>query len=122
MYSINFKKDEGLLDVEFSGKIDLEEQFNYIKSILAIEDLPRKLKLLQDFQNAEFAYQVKDIDSLVSSINKYLEQFENVRIASIHNKAAETASSFILSGAVKSDKFHYDVFSTRDAAELWLGI
>ena len=120
MYSICFDEKNEILQVTFSRTIDKKEVLNYLTSLVTNENLPQHLKIIQDFTDAKYNFEITDLNRIAKKVKHHLRKFKTIKIASIHDKSAETAMSLIFSSLIDSENLNYQLFINKESAFLWL--
>ncbi len=123
MISWDFNKKENVLEVTYLGEITIKEFMEYGNFIMKNEKLPRNLKILTDARDTIFGtnfLEEENILKLKEAMKKYLEPYTFITVALIHYTPKETAISEIFKYHYKFDNYIQKVFSTKEAALVWL--
>ncbi|NJO89716.1 MAG: hypothetical protein HC831_12780 [Chloroflexia bacterium] len=122
MIKYEFDSKSGILEIFYTGKIQLTDLIEFGNSIYTDNKLPRKLLMLTDVTNAEYEIEVEEFTELIEHLKKHVSAFEYIKAAFIQSKPKETAYSMILSNKNPIHNYYRAVFSTRAAAMEWLGL
>ena len=123
MISWNFNKENGILEVTYSGHISIEEFINYGNTLKKDNSLPRVLKILTNAQNAN--YDIKKTEEknqliMKESLKQQLKAYTFVKNAVIHKKPVETAISYTFKEIFSFENYSQKTFYTQEAALRWL--
>jgi hypothetical protein len=120
MITTEYKKEEGILEVIYDGKITIDDLLDYGKKIRTNETFPRNLKILTDATRANYTLSKEDISHLIERLERDIQNYNTVKSAFIHKSPRETALSMILEHEERISKYSHKIFSTREAAISWL--
>jgi len=124
MITTNYNTSTKILEVKFTGEISIQDMKNYIISVRENKSLPSRLLILSDASEAKFATKVKKNDLLefLSENKKTLSQKEYIYDAFIISGTFETALGFLYKGINHIKNYSFNVFSTKEAASVWLNL
>ncbi|MCF8381786.1 MAG: hypothetical protein K9H49_19595 [Bacteroidales bacterium] len=119
---ITFKYDEqvGILKSVWSGDVHLDQIIYYIDSVRTNKDLPRKLKIVSDSRNANFILVPEDLPKIVEANIKSLAQYDAIIDGMVTSNPYDTAMSALYLNLSALEKYFFKVFSTPEAALIWL--
>ena len=120
MIEFNFNKSEQILYVECSGKIEIDDMFQYVKKLGNDDTLPRKLLILEDARKSDVQFTEKQIPELITKLEVILPKYKTISHAVIHSDPLNTAYAIILENKVEKENYRLNVFSTVQAAKKWL--
>ncbi len=120
MVSYLFNKDLGLLEAKFEADVVVSEVADYIISTKENKTYPRDLKIITDATSANFKFSPSDLNILIEENYKSIEKYDFITDAIILENPKNTALSMLFGELVKTNKYRFNVFSTRDAALNWL--
>jgi len=117
----SFDHRRGILHTKFRGVVKLSEFLEDIKQVGQNNDLPRNLKILTDATKAKFEFDDDDIPIILYLKDYYAKNFTSIREAFVQNDPYVTALSMIYQyDASQLENFQYKIFSSCDAACIWL--
>lgn len=120
MITYLFNKKLGLLETKFEGDVILSEVVDYIIYTKENKTYPRKLKIITDATTANFNFSRSDINVILEENFKSLEKYDFIIDAMISENPKNTALSMLYKELVKTNKYEFNVFSTKSAALSWL--
>jgi hypothetical protein len=122
MINCNFDSTEGLLLVEFTGEITVEELTTYIISVRENKELPQKLKILSDASNGKFAKRIgrKELLNFLEENRITLAKKEAIYDAFVLSSTFEMALGMLYKEFNRIKNYKFNVFSTKEAALEWL--
>jgi cellulose synthase/poly-beta-1,6-N-acetylglucosamine synthase-like glycosyltransferase len=120
MIDAKYNSDLEFLDSKFEGDIIKKEIVDYIDATRLNKTYPRKLKILTDSTNANMVFAKNDLKAVVEANLKSLEQYNYIIDAIITDNPKETAFSILYKELSATNKYRFNVFSTREAAIEWL--
>lgn len=120
MVTAKFNQHNKILETTFEGNVILSEIVNYIRETKENVFYPRKLKILTDSRNAIFNFTIEDLEIIVKENYESLEKYEMIIDAIIIDDPKNTVLSMLYLELVKTNKYKFEIFSTKKAAENWL--
>ena len=121
MKDITYRIDKDLVRIIFKGNIRIEAINKLISDFVLNEELPLNLKVLIDSRRAKFDTKPSDLPLIIKKLKEYNDRFESIKLTIIQQNPYETAISMILQDLLKGiDNIYFRVFSTEQAAVLWL--
>lgn len=120
MITFEYNSKPGILEVIYSGEINLEELNNYGEQLYKDKSLPRRLKILTDVSNGCYIISPSEFPELKRNLEIHLSAYEHIKAAFVHSKPKETAYSLIISQENSIPNYERKVFSTMSAARRWL--
>jgi len=115
-----FNPATGFLETIYSGKVSLTDILKYNSRIRKNRRYPRKLKILSDATAVQFVLTKEDLKIISERVKQMLNDYDAVYDAMILNKPKETAYSMLYKGMAKIKNYHFQYFSTKEAALEWL--
>lgn len=109
-----------ILYVTSSGDVKLEDMLRGVEFIEKSEDLPRKLKILEDARTAKVAFNHSEIEIIMNSLEKAVQNYESIRHAIIVSDPTTTAFTMLAAMMINNKNYSLQTFSTKLAAEKWL--
>jgi hypothetical protein len=122
MVSAKFNKETGILDSTFSGDVRVEEIIEYIDATKNNNTYPRLLKILTDATSANMIFEPEDIPKIVRANFQSLEKYDYIIDGIVVSSALETALTVLYQQFSRTNKYRFQMFSTREAAENWLEV
>ena len=120
MVKTTFNQQTNILESQFKGDVFLNEILDYIQATKENTTYPRKLKILTDAQHAAFKFNVNDLKSVVTENNKSLNNYQAIIDAIIIDSPETAALTVLYQELARNEKYHFNVFSTQEAAVNWL--
>jgi hypothetical protein len=117
---VRFDPNDGILYTYSSNVTTLEHMLQGIDGIISNKELPRELKILEDGRGAQVTFPPKDLSILVDKLELALLQYLSLRQAVVHDDPRNTALAVLINRHMKNEKYVLEVFSTIEAARLWL--
>lgn len=115
-----FNPETGILDSVFESKVDKKQLVDYIDTTRLNKSYPRKLKILTDSTNADMILTKNDLLEVVQANLKSLNEYDLIIDAIVTKNPKETAFSLFYKELSATNKYRFEVFSTREAAMQWL--
>ena len=121
MIEISYNKKLDIFHEHFVGSVTINDLVDYYISVGENNQLPRKLKLIVDYTEAEFIFDIDDLDELADTVKQNIINYDYVKAAILHSKPYEQAISMMFESLVKEiPNFHTEIFTTKKAATKWL--
>jgi hypothetical protein len=122
MITYKYNIEGGILETTLTGDVSIADITDYIIKLSKDQNLPNKLKILSDARNANITIGVspKDLKKIVVANKKSLAQRDFICDAYVVLGKVEAALGFIYKTISKSKNYHFNVFSTKEAAINWL--
>jgi len=120
MVKTSFDGQLGILDSSFEKNVTVDEIVNYITATRLNKRYPRVLKILTDATTATMDFSPTDLNRIVEENLKSLEVYDQIIDAIVIDSPRVTAMSLLYKDLAKSDKYRFEVFSTRETALKWL--
>jgi len=120
MVITEFNKKTGILDTKFDGDVNIKEIVDYIIGTKENKSYPRILKILTDATTANMDFTPRDLTLIVEENYRSLEKYDFIIDAILLKSPKETAMSILYQELAKTNKYIFQVFSTREAAIKWL--
>ena len=120
MITFKHNREQGILEVKYSGQINMEELINYGEQIFENKSLPRRLKILTDVSDGYYNINPSEFPELKEKLEIHLSVYEHIKAAFVHSKPRETAYALIISEENSIPNYERRVFSTMSAARRWL--
>lgn len=115
-----FNKETNILETQFKDDVFLNEIIDYIITTKENKSYPRTLKILTDSKHAVFKFTVSDLNAILSENVESLKNYDAIIDAIIIASPQTAALSLLYQELAKNDKYHFDVFSSHEAALRWL--
>jgi len=120
MIDCKFNVELDFSDSKFEEDIIKKDIVEYINATRLNKTYPRKLKILSDTTKANMILTTEDLEAIVQANLKSLQQYDYIIDAIITERPKETAYSLLYKKLSTTNKYRFDVFSTREAAIEWL--
>jgi len=115
-----FNHQIGVLETKLQGDVTIEELIDYIVSTKQNTKYPRFLKILTDASEANMVFTHDELSLIVSETIESLEKYNFMQDAILVSSPIETALSILYQELSRSTKYEFQVFSTHQAAIIWL--
>jgi len=120
MLEKKFNTSTNILETTFKGNVTLIEIVNYIRATKNNIQYPRVLKILTDARNSLFNFSIEDLNIIMEENYKSLENYDFIIDAIVVDNPKNTVLSMLYLELVKTNKYKFEVFSTKSAALNWL--
>ena len=120
MVTSEFNHKTGILESKFCGEVYLKEILDYIISTKENSSFPRLLKIITNACNANFSFEVDDLEKIIAENEKSLEKYDYIFDAIIVDNPKNTVLSMLYRELEKNHKYKFYIFSTKEAALNWL--
>jgi hypothetical protein len=120
MITSEFNVITGIFEVNYTGRIQLSDLLKFGIRIYEDKSLPRRLLMLTDATVAQYEISISEISELIESVKIHISPYEYVKAAYVQSRPKETAYSMLMSTSHPIKNFFHKVFSTREAAKIWL--
>ncbi len=120
MVKTSFDKQTGILHSIFQGEVTIDKLVDYIRATKNNTDYPRKLKIFTDSEHAEMNFSPADLMRIVEENYNSLEKYTFIHDAIVVDSPRVTAITMLYQELAKTNKYKFEVFSSRDAALQWL--
>lgn len=120
MIKYELNKELKILEVHYIGDIDLKELIEYGEMIRSDNSLPRDLRILTNASAAIYHLSRTDITEMMTVLKDQIKPYQTIKTAVIQEKPVETAISMLVDTGAPIPNYEHKVFSTREAALMWL--
>ncbi len=120
MIRSHFNRDLGILEVNYSGKLNFTELKKFGDQLILNDNLPRELRILTDVREGEYDFSENELPGVMDALRNQTRFFRYVKAAFVQTKPRETAISLIVEQRNSIPNYHHRVFSTPEAAKKWL--
>ncbi|MBC8375050.1 MAG: hypothetical protein H8E26_03325 [FCB group bacterium] len=120
MVKTSFDQHTGILHSTFDGNVTIVEIVDYIRATKNNSEYPRKLKILTDSEHAEMNFSPTDLNLIVEENYKSLERYTFIHDAIVVESPRVTAITMLYQELAKTNKYRFEVFSSRETALQWL--
>lgn len=120
MISLTFNEQLNLLETKFDANIYAKDILDYIIAFKNNTSYPRKLKGIIDARNASFKFSFRDLQPFNEAKNESLKSYDIVVFAILINSSATAAISTLYEAIANNEKYKFKVFSTQEAALIWV--
>jgi len=121
MITSNFNDELQILETAFNGVITADDVLDYLTEFKENSNYPRKLKSLTNATHASFKFSFRELSSFNKQKNKSLKKYDIVISAIIIDRPATAAISTLYGAIANNKKYKFKVFSTQEAALIWIG-
>jgi len=105
----------------FVGSFTIDDLINHYLSVGINNQLPRKFNVIVDYTQAEFVFDIDELDRLGEAVEQNIKNYKYVKAAILHSKPYEQAVSMMFEDIVKDiPNFYTEIFTTKEAATKWL--
>jgi len=120
MIKTKFDCRSGILDSRFEGHITVDEIVDYIIATKKNELYRRVLKILTNVTTVLMHFSPAALTRIVEENYKSLEQYKYIIDAIVIDSPRVTAMTILYQELAKTNKYRFEIFSTRESAQLWL--
>ncbi|MEZ5083495.1 MAG: hypothetical protein R2750_08605 [Bacteroidales bacterium] len=120
MIQAEFNETKGILETILTGVITIKEIKEYYASLPSMNNLPKRLKVLIDSNNARYQFTDADLKLISESVLPLLGHFEVIIEAIIESSPYETELAFLYEKRNEMKNLRFRVFSSKDTACIWL--
>ena len=120
MVRTEFNHQTGILNSKFEGDVNINEIVDYVIATRENKSYPRILKILTDATTANMDFTPRDLTLIVEENYRSLEKYDFIIDAILLKSPKETALSILYQELAKTNKYIFQVFSTKEAAVKWL--
>jgi hypothetical protein len=120
MINSTFNNQSKILETHFKNDVYLNDVLDYILSTMENTTYPRTLKILTDAQEVKFKFTVSDLKAISNESNKSLKHYDTIIDAIVINSPEAAAITTLYQAISKNESYHFEVFSTKEAALNWL--
>lgn len=119
-YKKLFDEKNEIIYLWINGEIDLNEMLKLQDIILDTKNLPSTLRILEISTRAISLLSVNDVELALNAMNEKTKRFKFVKHAVIQDSPINTAHTIL--AELYADRRYYavKVFSTEEAAKIWL--
>jgi hypothetical protein len=104
----------------FAGITTLDEIFEEFNQLINTKKLPKNLKILEDGRENQISFSTKDLDLLIGRLEMVVDDFTSIRHAVVYTDIRNKAYTILIGNMIKTSKYCVEVFSTLEAAEMWI--
>jgi len=120
MINPTFNKQSNILETKFKSDIYAKDILDYIIAFKDNTSYPRKLKGIIDARDAAFKFSFRDLRSFNDAKTESLKSYDIVIFAILINSPATAAISTLYEAIANNEKYKFKVFSTEEAAIIWI--
>ncbi len=122
MIKYEFNSNSQILEVFYLADINLTDIIEYGEMIRLNKSLPCDLRILTDATSAIYHLSGADVTELLKVLKVQIEPYDTVKTAVLQQKPVETAISMLVDSGIPIPNYEHKVFSTREAALIWLNL
>lgn len=120
MISATFNNHLNILETQFKNDVYLNDVLNYITATIENTTYPRILKILTNAKQVKFKFTVNDLKAISNESSKSLKHYDIIADAIVVNSPEAAAITTLYQALSKNESYHFEVFSTKEAALNWL--
>jgi len=117
-----FDEKEGILYIKATGDLKIEYMLNGIELLSNSDFLPRQLKIFEDSRESKAVFSLDELKLITYKLGLLADKYISIRHAVIHLDPINTAYAMLLNENNKNKKYILKVFSTAEAATIWLNL
>lgn len=118
-YSCSIEQEIGILVKTYYGIISLDMMKKSWLQLLLQNEVSSKIKgIILDYQEAELAIDVNDLEKVINFYKDHFSHLKNCRIALVSNKPKNLVVPVLIEEIVKQGRTK--PFSTFEAAKRWI--
>ena len=121
MITKQFNHISNILEVTYSGEIDIKQILDYQNEIFLDTSFPRKLMIFTNASNSKIVLSTKEVDEVALAIEDLMSKYTLIKNAFLTDSPLPTALSTLYKLSVASfPTYQFDVFSSKKAAQKFL--
>lgn len=121
MIEVKYYNKLDIFHEHFVGGFTIDDLISHYISVGENNYLPRKLNVIVDYTQAEFNFDLDNLDELAETIRQNVIKYKYVKAAILHAKPYEQVISMMFESLVKEiPNFYTEIFTTKKAAIRWL--
>jgi len=120
IYDFKFDVESGIHTFKMVGKRSISDILEFVDRLVKDDSLTANLKLISDNLDCEIEYDRKYISRLIEANSVLLDKHHSFSHAIVNNKPIEAAMSDMYKNLCDDSRYTVKVFSSIEAARLWL--
>ncbi len=117
MITKTFNSLTNILEVTYSGDVDIRQILDYQREILFDSVLPRTLLVLTDSTKCSLVLSADEIKMIIDELEELMKKYTIIRNAFLSNSPQPTALSTLYKMHITPGlKYYFEIFSTKAAA------
>lgn len=122
-YSIEYRKEDDLIYIQFKDDVVLFDQYSVIEDIRNADYFSDCLSVVEDLRYANIRYSVDDQDYIFEKIREVLPEMKWIRIGILVAGPVQTAYAKLFEILLKAVRIiECKVFSTEEGVKEWMAI
>ncbi|MCE1163907.1 MAG: STAS/SEC14 domain-containing protein [Bacteroidetes bacterium] len=122
MIDFHFNKEDGIIYAKSTGEITLEQMIDAREKVLAAEDIPHDLRILEDATEAVISFSMAELRKLREFAGNQPPKYNFVGHAVIMNSPKGVAFGMWFNEHSRRMNYKVKIFQTREAALKWLNV
>lgn len=120
MITQKYDKEQNILFVENSGRLDFESMKSYFSSLKKHAKLTKVLCVLEDAREVNVKFTSEHLTHFSKTISSIAKHFEEVRHAVLLDENKNFAYAMMINAGVPDSNYNLEVFSSLDLAIAWV--
>ncbi len=122
MIDYTFDKKKQILWITLKGDVSIHHFLSLYKEIQYSLNLPDTLKILVDNRKSKSDFNLKEMKMMKEYTERELKQFKYIKEAVVVKSIKDTTSALFFKNITATNNFHFEVFTTLEAATRWLQV
>jgi len=120
MVTQKFDKEQNILFVDNTGRLEFEAMRTYFSSLKDYSDLGNYLFVLEDARKVNVKFSSEHLDRLSKVLSKVAKEYEEVYHAVLLNERKNVAYATMINEGISEPNYFLRVFSSYQIASDWV--
>lgn len=120
MVAQKFDKEQNILFVDNSGRLEFEAMRTYFSSLKDYSDLSNCLFVLEDAREVNVKFSSEHLDRLSKVLSKVAKEYKEVYHAVLLNERMNVAYATMINEGISEPNYFLRVFSSHQMAMDWV--
>ncbi len=112
MVHIEFDSKIQVLNCIMTETIGVDDIIDFIETLISVDYLPPKLKMLVNMLNAQVMVDIKDLQQIIAAHNELFKNHESIKHALVMDTPKSTAIAMYYKELNAHNNYFFKVFST----------
>lgn len=122
MITYKYYKETSTILVKLEEEVSVEELIQFFDTAMKSISLPKKFNILMDNRFSTSIFSIEEVKLIRDVVEKIVPSFDEIRQALLIKSVQGTTSALFYKHISNSPTFHFNVFTTYNAAVTWLNI